>query len=352
MQQTSSNKLLIPLGWLYGLIITFRNLFYDFKIFKVKKYPVPIISVGNLTAGGTGKTPFVEFLIRYYQEFGIKVCVISRGYKRSSTGLKLVSDGVAIYGSGIENGDEPQQIAEKFPNVIVIVDEKRVRAVEFALERFHPSIILMDDAFQHRAVNRDLDIIMADGRLNLLKIPMIPAGTRREPLSALRRADLIVFTNVTATSQTALNSLRKYTTVPTVGIKYEIERVWPCADQTAISITDLVGAECVVFCGIGNPAGFRQTLSELKVKIMEFALFPDHHVYMSEELQNIKKYFEIRKAKYIITTEKDTMRLKSMKRDEHFPWQKCYYLEVGVTFISGESLLRYTLKEKIDSRFT
>jgi tetraacyldisaccharide 4'-kinase len=352
MQAPISNKLLLPLGWLYGFIIRVRNLLYDFKILHTRNFDIPIISVGNMTAGGTGKTPFVEFLVRYYLEFGVKVCVISRGYKRTSAGMKLVSDGKRIFGSGLENGDEPQQIAEKFPNVIVIVDEKRVRAVDYALSQYRPSIILLDDAFQHRSLGRDLDIVMVDGRTNLLKIPMIPAGTRREPLSALRRADLFVFTNVNATSQPALNSLKSHTTVPTVGLKYEVKRVWSCSNQESISVNDLVGAECIVFCGVGNPRGIRQTLSELKMKIVEFMPFPDHHIYTMPELQNIKRYFEIRNAKYIITTEKDAMRLKSLVKDEQFPWHKCYYLEVDVSFIAGESLLRYALKQKIDSRFS
>lgn len=332
-------------------MMNLRNLLFDFKIFRVRNFNIPIISVGNITTGGTGKTPFVEYLVRYYQEFGVKVCVISRGYKRSTTGTRLVSDGTKIFGDAHLNGDEPQQIAEKFPGAIVIVDEKRVRAVEYAIKRFQPSIFLLDDAFQHRSLGRNLDIVMIDGRVNLPKTHVIPAGNRRESLNGLRRADLLVFSNVSATSQKVLNSLKPYSSASSVGIRYNIKTIRSLSTNQTISVEDLIGAPCIVFCGIGAPAAFRQTLTDLKVNVVECIVYPDHHLYTIDEIQNIKRYFEIKKAKYIITTEKDATRLRTLCKGEHLPLQSCYYIEVEVSFIAGETLLHYALKEKINKHF-
>ncbi|MBI5021824.1 MAG: tetraacyldisaccharide 4'-kinase [Ignavibacteriales bacterium] len=341
--------MLLPLSWVYGWIMSLRNILFDFKIFRTRYFSIPIISVGNITAGGTGKTPFVEYLVRYYLEFGVKVCVISRGYKRSTIGMRVVSDGNKIFGDAHSNGDEPQQISEKFIGVIVIVDEKRVRAVEYAIKRFQPSIIILDDAFQHRSLGRNIDIVMIDGKINLRKTKMIPAGNRRESLGGLRRADLLVFSNVSATSQNVLNSLKPYSSASSVGIKYNIKTIRSLSTNQTISVNDLVGASCIVFCGIGAPAAFRQTLAELKVNVVEFMVYPDHHYYTIDEIQNIKRYFDIRKAKYIITTEKDAMRLRN--QGEQFPLQSCYFIEVEVSFIAGETLLHFALKEKIDKLF-
>ena len=352
MADQGTRNLLLPFAWIYGWIMILRNLFFDFNIFRVRKFDIPIISVGNITTGGTGKTPFVEYLVRYYQEYGVKVCVISRGYKRSTENTRLVSDGKRIYGDASVNGDEPQQIAEKFPNVLVIVDKKRVRAVDYAIKRFQPSIIILDDAFQHRSLGRNLDIVMIDGRISLPKTKMIPVGNRRESLSGLRRADLLVFSNVSATSQQVLNSLKRYSSASSVGIKYNIKTVRSLSTNQIISVTDLVGAPCIVFCGIGAPAAFRQTLTNLKVNVVEFIVYPDHHLYTIDEIENIKRYFEIRKAKYIITTEKDATRLRTLCKGEHLPLQSCYYIEVEVSFIAGETLLQYALKEKIDRHFS
>lgn len=183
--------MLLPFSWLYGLTMILRNWCFEVGVFHVEQVSVPVISVGNMTAGGTGKTPMVEYLIRFYLKAGNKVAVLSRGYQRDTNGTQIVSDGSNLEMTAEESGDEPYQIARKFPNVMVIVDEKRSRAAQIAINRFQPDVILLDDGFQHRGIERQLDIVMIDGRKALDRISLLPVGLRREPLSGLQRANLM-----------------------------------------------------------------------------------------------------------------------------------------------------------------
>ena len=185
--------LLYPFSILYGFIIVIRNLFFDIGIFKTRKVNVPVISIGNITAGGTGKTPIVEYLTQYFLEQNHKVAVISRGYKRKTKGTVVVSDGKLLIYNASECGDEPLQIASKFPEAIIIVDENRYRAAKLAEEKFKCDIILMDDGFQHRNLHRDFDVVVIDVTKPPNKEGLLPSGFKREPLSSLKRADAIIF---------------------------------------------------------------------------------------------------------------------------------------------------------------
>jgi len=341
-------KLLVPIAWFYGSFLWLRNVAYDLKMIRIYRAKIPVISVGNMTVGGTGKTPFIEYLLVHYSAQNINACVISRGYKRTTSGLQVVSDGKRIFGNALEYGDEPLQIAKKFPHSIVVVDEDRSRAVDYVTKRFNPALILLDDGFQHRSLGRNVDIVMIDGRKNLVKTPMLPAGRRREPLSALQRADLLVFTQVTSSSNDILASLKKYATAPSVGVRRQAKQFHSLANDRTASIDIFRNAPCVAFCGVGNPQGFKTTLAEIGVNILDFLIYPDHHIYSGAELANIRRHFELHKAQYLVTTEKDAMRLQSLNKNLDFPWDLCYFLEIEMTMVAGESILRYVLKEKID----
>ena len=183
----------LPFSWLYGAVISLRNLFYDTGIFRIEEIDVPIISVGNLSTGGTGKTPFVEFLLRYLLGKDKIVAVLSRGYGRKTRGTVVIDQSTLAHCTAESVGDEPYQIARKFPGAIVIVDESRVRGARIAKEKYRVDAIILDDGFQHRALKRNLDIVMIDGKNPITEMAMLPAGLRREPLVALRRADLLIF---------------------------------------------------------------------------------------------------------------------------------------------------------------
>jgi len=153
---------------------------------------VPVVSVGNITTGGTGKTPVVEWIVRHFLNQNLKVAVVSRGYRRTSRGTVVVSDGRSVLAAPDIGGDEAFQIARKFPAAIVVVDERRIRGARVALTNFGAKVVVLDDGFQHRSLHRTLDIVMVDAVPGLRRIRMLPAGLRREPVASLKRATIVV----------------------------------------------------------------------------------------------------------------------------------------------------------------
>jgi tetraacyldisaccharide 4'-kinase len=339
--------ILLPLSWLYGFAVWGRNLCYDVGLFKSVRVEVPVISVGNMTAGGTGKTPFVEYLIRYYLNKNKKIAVLSRGYKRKSVGMKIVSDGHSIYGTALTMGDEPIQIAQKFPNVIVAVDKNRVRVAKIVIQKYKPDLILLDDGFQHRGIVRDLNIVMIDSRRSLSEIPMIPAGIRREPITALRRADFIVLTNNSRLSEeTAEEQFQSYG-MNVAKVKYKSIGICEFGSMKKIDLKSDVKKKCIAFCGIGNPVPFKDTLDESGYFVEELLTFSDHHWYDHNDMQAIQNKYDEHKVNYIITTEKDAVRLKSMTLPDSFPIQALYFIEIIVAITEGEKQLHSLLDKTI-----
>ena len=193
-------KLLLPFLFLgsvlYRLITDIRNLLFDLSIFKIHKFNIPIISVGNITSGGTGKTPFILYLIEKLSQHRNNIVVLSRGYGRDSKGIQVVSDGDGnIVGKDI-GGDEPVLIATKFPKIPVLVSEKRYLGIEQAIQKFDAQLILLDDAFQHRYVKRDCNIVLVDANQPVQEDNILPLGNLREKKSNLNRTDIIVITKI------------------------------------------------------------------------------------------------------------------------------------------------------------
>ena len=185
---------LIPLKPIYWLLVLIRNIFYDLKIFKIYSLNKTVISIGNLTTGGTGKTPFTIFIAKYFIQQGIKVAILSRGYGRKSKGTIVVSNGINLINSYEKSGDEPYLIAKKLQNVPVVVDEKRYRGGKFLINNYNPDIIILDDGYQHRSLKRDLDILLINSLDKKTDHKLIPNGKLREPWKNIKRADLIIKT--------------------------------------------------------------------------------------------------------------------------------------------------------------
>ncbi len=338
---------MIPLSWLYGLGIIIRNWFYDAGICKAVHIGIPVISVGNITAGGTGKTPMVEYLIRYFLSQNRKIAVLSRGYKRTTKGTKIVSDGNTLSGTAETIGDEPFQIAKKFPSVIVAVDENRARAAKIIIEKYKPDVILLDDGFQHRGIVRDLDIVIIDGRKFLPAMGMLPAGLRREPFSSLRRADFLVITRDYGSTDENGIMLKKYYHKDTAIVQFTSKGF---RDFVLLNNTDNPTKDrndCVAFCGIGNPDSFKNTLAVVGLSVKDMVIFPDHHRYSEADLNEIQDRYEKCKADSIITTEKDAMRLLSIKIPKSFPLKALYFLEIEAVVIGGEKNLHTLLDQTI-----
>jgi tetraacyldisaccharide 4'-kinase len=342
-------KILFPLSWIYGLIIFFRNMLYDKEIFKIYTFKKTVISVGNITAGGTGKTPTVEFLINYLMEKGKKIAVISRGYKRKTKGSLLVSDGRNILQNSENSGDEPFQIANKFPKCIVGVDENRSRMTEFICNNFDIDVVLLDDAFQHRKINRNFNVVCMNPNENPFKEALLPAGNRREQINSLKRADYILINKCRSTGDIAEIEFH---------LKGKINKPYSATTLKPDIIRDFKGntqkleafekKNAVVFSGIGDSDDFISKVKGLNISIEKKYCFRDHHSFLKTDLNNIVNSFKDGSCDLILTTEKDYSRI--YQNDQftglfsEFPF---YYLCVNLEFLK----FREQFTSKIDRLF-
>jgi tetraacyldisaccharide 4'-kinase len=302
--------LLFPLALLYGLLMLLRNKCYDWGIFKSEQFDVPTISVGNLSMGGTGKTPHVEYLIRLLKsEFN--VAVLSRGYKRKTHGFILAGENSTTY----HIGDEPLQISNKFRNVQVAVDEKRRNGIKELCKRFKDTdVVLLDDAFQHRAVKPGLSILLTDFHNLYPEDYLFPTGSLREFRNGAKRADIIIVTKT-------LKVLSPITVRRLTGL------IKPLPHQRLFfsyisygNLNPLPGSNMkppeekvnsiLLFAGIANMYPLRDHVLKITNHLEEIE-FGDHHAYSQKDYAKIRKVFDgiFTKNKIILTTEKDAMRL-------------------------------------------
>ena len=305
------NHLLLPLSWLYGLAVIARNKAFDVGLLRRESAGVPVISVGNVTMGGTGKTPLVEYIVRLSIARGKKVAVVSRGYKRESAGVLVVSDGKTLLAGPKEGGDEPIQIARKFPEAIVVVGERKVDAARVAVDRLKADAVILDDGFQHRYLRRDLDIVVMDSRKDLFRIPMIPAGERREPVRALRRAQLLAFSRTIQNHapDSWIHWLSNEFRSPGIQYRYQLEKIIRAGADGQLAARDMKGMKLFLFSGIGDHAGFVAHMQWNGMNVAGDMRFPDHHQYSATDISDIKKRALLSGAEALLTTEKDAVRL-------------------------------------------
>ncbi|MCF8383985.1 MAG: tetraacyldisaccharide 4'-kinase [Chlorobium sp.] len=343
-----------PAALLYREVIRLRNLAFECGFLKTWHAPLPVISIGNITAGGTGKTPLADWIIGYYRSIGQTPALLSRGYGRSTKGVVMVADGRRILCGSREAGDEPLMLAAKNPGTITVVAEKRKEGVKFILERFReqpPSVIILDDAFQHRQIARDLDIVVINAGEAYFNAGMLPEGRLREPLANIRRAGLVVLNKITDRKiADAIAIDLKKTGIPIVEARTEAAELAPfgadmCAENTA-------GMRMLAFAGIGSPEGFLLSLQERGIRVEAHRFFRDHEPYSREKLLPILLEAE-KKSLSLVTTEKDYYRLLG----EHelmaiLSVRPCYYLKIRTEFVKGRETLETLLKAAIHSRNT
>lgn len=297
-------NLLIPFSWLYAALMVARNQLYDRGVLGISRVGCPVISVGNITTGGTGKTPFVEYLLGVLQEMRARTVLLSRGYGRLTRGTVTVSDGKTVLCGPSEGGDEPVQVARKFPRCPVVVDGDRVRGARFAVREFDPDVIVLDDGFQHRRLHRDLDVVVLDGSRDVFTMPMLPAGNRREPLSSLRRADFIVRNRYRPPDTAGPPADR-----PSADMKYVLLGFRGAEEGEPGGAERFRGAPVTAFCGVGNPESFRRLLTGAGLNVASFLEFPDHHRYTAGDVGRISREFRANGSEYLVTTEKDAVRM-------------------------------------------
>ncbi|MDO5522566.1 MAG: tetraacyldisaccharide 4'-kinase [Bacteroidia bacterium] len=333
---------LLPLSWLYGLGVSVRNKLFDVKMLKQHKFDIPIICVGNITVGGTGKTPHIEYLVGLLSA-RYKVAVLSRGYKRKSKGFKIVE----VSSKPHEVGDEPLQIKQKFPHTLVVVDKKRRNAIEKIRSmdvKERPEVILMDDGFQHRNVTPSLSILLVDSNRPVYEDKLLPAGNLREPLKEKDRAAMVIVTKCSRDMQpidfriyeNGLD-LFPYQDLYFTTFDYgNITPVFPDLQSESLDPDDLRKKHVFLVTGIASPQPLVEKL-ELKTYNLYPKFFPDHHFFKAEDIEEIEHEMKLLDVddddKIIITTEKDAMRFRDLPfLNEEFK-KNLYYIPVEVLFL-------------------
>ena len=302
--------LLYPFSILYGLITDLRNIFYNYRIFKIRKFNVPIISIGNIIAGGTGKTPFTMLCIDLLKEKYQNIVIVSRGYGRDSKGLQVVSDGKGSILPATMGGDEPVMIARKYPQIPVIVAEVRTEGIDKAIQTFNPDLILLDDAFQHRRVARNCDIVLINGMRNLIAERLLPVGDLRERISNLKRADFVILNK----SQGDLSDqdtifLDRLYKGPVFYCFFRPKVLVNSRFQKIDDISILSGKPVYVFSAIAGPEQFKNMLIDIGAKVIKVRIYPDHYYYTRSDFEQIRDEYQTLNCQYLITTEKDLVKI-------------------------------------------
>lgn len=323
LESTGNERRLFPLAMLsivYRGVVGARNLLYDSGVLTAATLDCTVISVGNITVGGTGKTPTVIALAAMLERKGYRPAVLSRGYGGESTRpVNVVSDGTDVLMSPRQAGDEPVLIARSVRSVPVLTGARRSITGRFAVEHFGAKVLILDDAFQHRAVSRDIDIVLLDGKRPLSNGRVLPRGGLREPPKALGRAHIIL---ITASENDALHwtaerlndefGRRNLQTRPGLSVLTAYRKPRDLCRGTSESVYPLdhmKGKKVVAFAGIADPEDFRRTVAAMGGKIQSFIPFADHHSYRCDDIEAIRHAAERLSADIIVTTEKDGIKL-------------------------------------------
>ncbi|MBU0479501.1 MAG: tetraacyldisaccharide 4'-kinase [Proteobacteria bacterium] len=305
-----------PFSPIYSALMKVRATAYRTGVFSSIKLEVPVVSIGNLTMGGSGKTPMVMAVARLLQRQGKKPAIISRGYGGRARGdVNLVSDGAKIFLNAEEAGDEPLLLAESLPGIPVVTGSQRKLTGPYAVKELGADLIIMDDGFQHLALSRDLDLVLFKAPFLLGDGRVFPGGYLREPISALARAHAFVINGVDELSADRVEEFAGYLAEifpgrPIFKIGYGLGTP---VDIHGKAVTTLQsGEKCFVFCGLADPESFRLSLKRSGYEIAGFQSFPDHHAYTAGDLEKLA-----RKAcgRTLLTTEKDLVKLKDISGD-------------------------------------
>jgi len=304
--------LLLPLHLFslpYGVVVRAKALFYTLGLKTPKRLTCPVISVGNVTVGGTGKTPLVMALARGLMDRGIPVAILSRGYKGKKTSGPLVSDGQIVFLSPEESGDEPFLMAKSLKGIPVLVGKDRFVTGRMALQRFGVRGLLLDDGYQHLQLYRDLNILLIDSHIGFGDHHLLPRGILREPFSHLRRAHLFLLTKVEhpkACQPLEAKLHQIHPSSPVFHSHYEPSGLIGPEEEWE-ELPSLKGKKALVLSGIANPNYFSFLLKKCGMEIVKEAIFPDHHLYTAKDLASLEK--QGKGADWFVTTEKDMVKL-------------------------------------------
>jgi tetraacyldisaccharide 4'-kinase len=314
----------------YGTAAWTRNRLFDLGLRKPTRVPVPVVSVGNLTLGGTGKTPCVEYVAGFYRDLGVSVALLSRGY-----------------GADAGRNDEAMVLEENLPDVPHLQGADRVGLARTAVEELESEVLVLDDGFQHRRLARDLDVVLIDATRPLRCEYLFPRGLLREPVSGLTRAGMVVLTRTDQVEPEVLEGQRHWLRARFPALPVATAVHAPIAlvgtDDTR-DAAELKGKPVGAFCGVGNPEAFQRTLADLGAELVAFRLFPDHHPYSRTDVDDLRTWSAtLPPGAAVATTQKDLVKL----RLPDLAGRPLWAVRVGMRFSDGEDVLRQKLRTAV-----
>lgn len=300
------------LSLIYKGVLAARAMCFRWGVFPVRKLSRPVVSIGNITVGGTGKTPAVLQLAALFKAKGYRPAVLSRGYGgKSREPVHVVSDGRNILSTPESAGDEPFMMAAAAPGIPVVTGTDRHASGRYAVERLGTDLLILDDAFQHRQLARDVDIVLLNADAPLGNGFVIPRGPLRESPRALERADCIIVTGIEPETAPAEALRRIGTGLPAIPVLTAVYREKDlCKNDEIIPVETLANKRILAFCGLGNPESFRRSLERLGAEVVSFLPFPDHFRYTESDIREIRMRAEAARAQMLVTTEKDAVKLR------------------------------------------
>jgi tetraacyldisaccharide 4'-kinase len=313
-------KVLTPLTILYGSLLQLHRWSYKKKFFRSRKLSCPVVSVGNLTVGGTGKTPIIIDLANRLLAENIKVGILSRGYKRkNSLSMTVVSDGQGNFASVADSGDEPLMMAKILPQAVVIVGKDRYQAGQKAIKEYGCQVLLLDDGFQHWKLERDYNIVLLDYNDEIWHDNLLPAGRLREPLNALKRADHVVITKIPKVFHAdQIDKFKKlvfeYSPNCIISLaQFEAQSLHQLitGKWTDVPIEKLRDLPTIAFCGLAKSQGFFELAKYMGANLLKEIKFSDHHNYTNDDVETLKNELHQTKAEYLVTTRKDLIKLEN-----------------------------------------
>ncbi|MBU2591053.1 MAG: tetraacyldisaccharide 4'-kinase [Nitrospinota bacterium] len=329
----------------YGGAVSLRSSLYSRGVLRVKKLPKPVISIGNLTVGGTGKTPAVIMVAERLLKMGKKPVILSRGYKREGGNAStIVSDGDTLLADRRYAGDEPYMIAKRLKGVPVVVGSNRFASGLLALERFEVNVFILDDGFQRIQLHRDLNILLIDSKNPFGNGHLLPRGILREPIEAAARADIIILTKCDSDSVSIPPQIPNH--IPIALSATTISKLISVSNGETQPIEIIKGKKVAAFCGIGSPESFADSLKDAGAEVLIFKSFPDHHAYSSNDINEILSEAVVEGVDYLVTTEKDSVKLSKNIRAA----VPLLFVSIDMTLLKGGDSLNAAIRNIFSSK--
>lgn len=318
------------LSWGYRFGVGLRNWAYDRGWKQVHRVAVPVVSIGNLTTGGTGKTPCVEYIARFYRNLDLQVALLSRGY-----------------GSEVGRNDEAMVLEENLPDVPHLQDPDRVQIAQTAVDELESEVLVLDDGFQHRRLHRDLDVVLIDATNPWGHGYLLPRGLLREPIGGLKRADAVILTRCDLVAPETLRGIHETVVrIKPLPIAEATHRPagWRSTAGIDLPIDALAGRSIAAFCGLGNPEAFRQTLVKLGMNVIAWRVFPDHHPYSRDDIEDLRNWArQLPTDAVVVTTQKDLVKIRLDRLGERDLWA----LRIAMNLTSGQEALEELLRKTV-----